>query len=135
EVYNLARLNHRRMVEKIALAYSTTDVNARHALDLMRDVVDATEGCKLVRVGLMGIDKEGLQYELQFDVMSANYNEVLAKRSEVNLALLQRFREAGIMFADPDGKAQELPTAPEEPRRPRKPHVKEPDESDAETAP
>lgn len=135
EVYNLARLNHRRMIEKFALAYSTSDAHASHALELMRDVVGAAEGCKLVRVGLMGMDKEGLQYELQFDVMSANYNEVIAKRSEVNLAILQRFREAGINFADPTGKAQETPAAPEEPRRPREARVKEPAESDAEQAP
>jgi len=135
EVYNLARLNRRRMIEKIALAYSTSDVNTRHALELMRDVVDATEGCQLVRVGLMGMDKEGIQYELQFDVMSANYNDVIAKRTEVNLAILQRFREAGIPFADPNGKAQEAPAAPEEPRRPRPPRVKEPAESDTEEAP
>jgi small-conductance mechanosensitive channel len=135
EVYNLARLNRRRMIEKIALAYNTSDANARHALELMRDVVDGTENCQLVRVGLMTMDKEGLQYELQFDVMSANYNEVIAKRTEVNLAILQRFREVGINFADPNGKPQDMPAAPEEPRRPRAPRVKEPAESDTEEAP
>jgi small-conductance mechanosensitive channel len=135
EVYNLAQLNRRRMIEKIALAYTTSDANARLAIDLMRDVVDETETCQLVRVGLMGMDKEGLQYELQFDVMSANYNEVIARRSEVNLAILQRFREAGILFADPNGKPQDMPAAPEEPRRPRATRVPEPAESDTEEAP
>lgn len=135
EVYNLAQLNRRRMIEKFALAYNTSDANARLAIELMRDVVDATETCQLVRVGLMGMDKEGLQYELQFDVMSANYNEVIARRSEVNLAILQRFREAGILFADPNGKPQDMPAAPEEPRRPRSPRVTEPADSDTEEAP
>jgi small-conductance mechanosensitive channel len=135
EVYNLAQLNRRRMIEKIALAYRTSDADARLAIELMRDVVDATETCQLVRVGLMGMDKEGLQYELQFDVMSANYNEVIAKRSEVNLAILQRFREAGISFADPNGKPQDMPATPEEPRRPPAPRVKEPAASDTEEAP
>jgi small-conductance mechanosensitive channel len=135
EVYNLARLNHRRMIQKLSLAHSTSDQGARHAMELVRDVIEATEGCQLVRVGLMSIDKDGLQYELQFDVMSANYNEVIARQTEVNLAILQRFREAGIMFADPNGKAQDVPAPPEEPDSPRQERVKEPSHGDAETAP
>jgi small-conductance mechanosensitive channel len=135
EVYNLARLNHRRMIQKLSLAHSTSDQGARHALELVRDVIETTEDCKLVRVGLMSIDKDGLQYELQFDVMSANYNEVIARQTEVNLAILQRFRQAGILFADPNGKAQDVPAPPEEPRRPRGPRVAEPAHGDAETAP
>jgi small-conductance mechanosensitive channel len=109
EVYNLQRLNRRRMIEKLALAYSTSDTNAARALDLAREVVEATDACKLVRIGLMGMDKEGLQYELQYDVLSANYNQVIAARTQVNLAILRRFREAGIAFADPNGKAQDMP--------------------------
>ncbi|PXA89344.1 mechanosensitive ion channel protein MscS [Nostoc sp. 3335mG] len=140
EVYNLARLDHRRMIAGYALAYDTSDAQAAQVLDIIRETVKATEKCKLARVGLMAMDKEGLQYELQYDVMSANYNEVIAARTQVNLAILRRFREAGIAFADPNGKAQEGPEAkpeadPEAAPAPPAAKVKEPVETDHETAP
>ena len=43
----------------------------------------------------------GLDYELQFDVASANYNEVFDARSQVCLAILRAFNKAGIEFAFP----------------------------------
>jgi len=136
EVYNLARLDHRRMIVGYALAYDTSDTQAAQVLDIIRETVKATDKCKLARVGLMAMDKEGLQYELQYDVMSSNYNEVIAARTQVNLAILRRFREASIAFADPNGKAQEGPEAkPEAAPAPPAATVKEPVETDHETAP
>jgi small-conductance mechanosensitive channel len=135
EVYNLQRLNRRRMIEKLALAYSNSDASAAHALDLAREVVEATDACKLVRVGLMGMDKEGLQYELQYDVMSSNYNEVIAARTQVNLAILRRFRDAGIAFADPNGKPQDMPKADGGTRSVATKAATEPAEANPEKAP
>lgn len=136
EVYNLARLDHRRMIASYALAYDTSDAQAAQALDIIRETVKATDTCKLARVGLMGMDKEGLQYELQYDVMSSNYNEVIAARTQVNLTILRRFREAGIAFADPNGQPQRMAAAePSEAPPAPAPAVAEPAATDHETAP
>jgi small-conductance mechanosensitive channel len=135
EVYNLARLDHRRMVMGLALAYETSDTDAEHALDLIREIVKSTDKCKLARVGLMSMDKEGLQYELQYDVMSSNYNEVIAARTQVNLTILRRFREAGIAFADPNGKPQDMPEAGGAPKSAPAKAVAEPAATDGEVAP
>jgi len=73
--------------------------------------------------------------ELQFDVMSSNYNEVIAARTQVNLAVLRKLRAAGVAFAAPDGKPQPMPEVGEEPAAPPAPKVKEPTATSNETAP
>jgi small-conductance mechanosensitive channel len=136
EVYNLARLDHRRMVLNFALAYDMPDGCAAQVPDILSGIVKETDKCKLVRVGLSGMDGTGILYELQFDVMSSNYNEVIAARTQVNLAVLRKLRAAGIAFAAPDGKPQPMPQVREDaPPLPPAAKVKEPAATDQETAP
>ncbi len=133
EVYNLARLDHRRMVLHFALAYDTADGAAAQVTDILSGIVEETDKCKLVRAGLAGMDGTGILYELQFDVMSSNYNEVIAARTQVNLAVLRKLRAAGIAFAGPDGKPQPMPEAGQEATP--APNMQEPAPANAETAP
>jgi small-conductance mechanosensitive channel len=135
EVYNLARLDHRRMVLNFALAYDTADNAAAEVPDILSRIVKETDKCKLVRVGLSGMDGTGILYELQFDVMSSNYNEVIAARTQVNLAVLRKLRAAGVAFAAPDGKPQPMPEMKQEAPAAPAPKVKEPIATSDETAP
>jgi len=135
EVYNLARLDHRRMVLSYALAYDITDAAAAQVPDILSGIVAETDKCKLVRVGLSGMDGTGILYELQFDVMSSNYNEVIAARTQVNLAVLRKLRAAGVAFAAPDGKPQPMPEAKADAAPPPAPKVQEPTATSDETAP
>ena len=105
EIYNLARLDHRRIVLTFSVAYDTSDDSAAEILETLAGIVEQTDKCKLVRVGLSGLDGAGILFELQFDVQSTNYNEVIAARTQVNLAALRQLRQAGVAFAAPDGKA------------------------------
>jgi small-conductance mechanosensitive channel len=111
EMFNLARLDRRRIVLTIAIPYETPTTMCEQVPAMLHDIVDAVAKCVVVRVGLTGLATTGIQYELQFDVKSANYSEVFDARSQVCLAILRRFHDAAIGFSGADGKA--LPSPPE----------------------
>jgi small-conductance mechanosensitive channel len=111
EMYNLARLTKRRMTLSIALPFDTPADACAHVPDMLHEIVDSVPKCSVVRVGLIGLIGTGIQYELQFDVQSAKYDEVFDARGAVCVAILRRFAAAGIAFAGPDGKALPMPPA------------------------
>ena len=109
EMFNLARLTKRRITLSIALPFDTPVEACAHVPDMLHEIVDAVAKCEVVRVGLVGLAGAGIEYELQFDVKSSNYNEVFDARGAVCLGVLHRFAAAGIAFAAPDGKPQARP--------------------------
>ncbi len=101
ELYNLARLDRRRMILSIGVTYYTSEDVCERIPDMLRTLVAGVPRCKVVRVGMTGFGDSSLDYELQFDVASSNYNEVFDARSQVCLAILRAFNQAGIEFAFP----------------------------------
>jgi small-conductance mechanosensitive channel len=55
----------------------------------------------MVRCGLTGFGASSLDFELQFDVHSIDYEYVFETRSRIVIELLKTFNEAGIEFAYP----------------------------------
>lgn len=101
ELFNLARLDRRRMILSIGVTYYTSEDVCDRIPDMLRTLVAAVPKCKVVRVGMIGFGDSSLDYELQFDVASSNYNEVFDARSQVCLRILRAFNQAGIEFAFP----------------------------------
>ena len=101
ELFNLARLDRRRMILSIGVTYYTSEDVCDRIPDMLRTLVAAVPKCKVVRVGMIGFGDSSLDYELQFDVASSNYNEVFDARSQVCLGILRAFNQAGIEFAFP----------------------------------
>ena len=114
EMFNLARLDRRRITLLIGVVYNTPEDVCDQVPDLLREITEGIAKCQVVRVGMIGFGESSLDFELQFDVMSKAYNEVFEARSLVCLAILRRFNAHGIEFAfptqttitaGPDGKA------------------------------
>ncbi len=114
EMFNLARLERRRMILAIGVVYNVPEDIADRIPDLLREITQTVAKCKVVRVGMIGFGDSSLDFELQFDVLSKVYDEVFEARSKVCLAILRRFNALGIEFAfptrvtmtaGPDGKA------------------------------
>ncbi|MDB5738929.1 MAG: hypothetical protein JWO65_2597 [Sphingomonas bacterium] len=101
EMFNLARLDRRRMILTIGVVYYTSEEVCDRIPEMLRKIVATIDRCKIVRVGMTGFGDSSLDFELQFDVMSSVYNEVFDARSKVCLAILRAFNKAGIEFAFP----------------------------------
>ncbi|MGJ8535767.1 MAG: mechanosensitive ion channel family protein [Parasphingopyxis sp.] len=100
EIMNLTRLNRRRVTFNVGVIYQTPPEKARRVPDILRDIINA-EGHTFIRSGFTGFGASSLDYELQFDVQSANYEVVYNARHAIGIAIFQRFAEEGLEFAYP----------------------------------
>jgi len=101
QIHNFAHLEHRRIVLALGLVCQTPpDVCARLP-DILKEIVAAQPKTSLVRAGMTGFGASTLDFELQFDVHSTDYEEVYRTRSNVCIAILDRFNRDNIQLAYP----------------------------------
>lgn len=100
EIMNLTRLNRRRIIFAVGVIYQTDPEKAQRIPDILRDIINA-QGHTFIRSGFTGFGDSSLDYELQFDVQSADYEVVYNARHAVGVAIFKRFAEEGLEFAYP----------------------------------
>jgi small-conductance mechanosensitive channel len=105
ELHNMARLNRRRVEFTLNIAYHTPTDALAGVQELIRGVIEGRARCRLVRCGIVDFTLPVIQLKIEFDVESADWNEVFQVRHEIAIALLAAFEDAKIEFAGPDGKA------------------------------
>ncbi len=101
EIHNLARLSRRRTVVILGLAYRTDNALLARLPQIVGEVIASCSNTELVRCGLMKFGQSSLDFELQYDVHSENYDMVFEMRHAVHIEILRRFDELGIEFAYP----------------------------------
>lgn len=100
EIMNLTQLDRRRVTFTVGVIYQTDLEKAQRVPDILRDITNAA-GHTFVRSGFTGFGDSSLDYELQFDVQSADYEVVYNARHAVGIAIFKRFAEEGLEFAYP----------------------------------
>jgi small-conductance mechanosensitive channel len=101
QLHNFTNLEHRRIVLTLGVVYRTpADLLARIP-DIVRDLVVSHDRTTMVRCGMTGFGASSLDFELQFDIHSPDYEYVFATRAAICMEILQAFRENGIEFAYP----------------------------------
>ena len=101
ELRNYARLDHRRIAEPFGIVYQTDPALCARIPDIVQEIVEAHENCLFVRCGMVGFGASSLDYELEFDVLSQDWQMVFEARHAVLIAMLQRFNREDIAFAYP----------------------------------
>ena len=97
----MARLNRRRFVQTFGIVYQTSPETCARIPDMVREAVSTCDKCVFLRCGMTGYGASSLDFELQFDIKSEVWQKVFDARSQVLIALLQRFKAEGIEFAYP----------------------------------
>lgn len=101
QIHNYTHLEHRRFPLQLGLVYQTPPETCAAIPDLLKTLVERHEGTSFVRCGMINFGDSSLDFELQFDVHSADYEIAFATRSAICLEILQTFNEQGIEFAYP----------------------------------
>ena len=68
---------------------------------MMREIISGCSPATLVRCGMTTFGASSVDFELQYDVHSEDYDVVFATRHAVSIAILRRFAVEGIQFAYP----------------------------------
>lgn len=101
ELRNYARLDHRRITQPFGIVYQTDPTLCAGIPDVLREIVERHDKCVFVRCGMTAFGASSLDYELQYDVFSTEWQDVFATRHAILIAILERFNRDGIEFAYP----------------------------------
>jgi len=101
EINNFNNLEHRRAALILGVIYQTPVELLSRIPDMLREIVARHERTQMIRCGMRGFGPSSLDFELLFDVRSADYEYFFATRNAVCLDILSAFNEAGIQFAYP----------------------------------
>ncbi|MEA3050459.1 MAG: hypothetical protein QOG84_2295 [Sphingomonadales bacterium] len=101
QIHNFAHLEHRRIVMTLGLICQTPPEVCARVPEMLKEMVEALPKASLVRCGMTGFGASTLDFELQYDVHSTNYDEVFAARHALCLAILDRFNREDIQLAYP----------------------------------
>jgi small-conductance mechanosensitive channel len=101
QIHNFAHLEHRRFVMTLGLICQTPPEVCARVPGMLKELVEAQPKASLVRCGMTGFGASTLDFELQYDVHSTNYEEVFAARHALCIAILDRFNREGIQLAYP----------------------------------
>src|SRR5688572_5733594 len=101
QIRNFAHLGHRRFTMPFGLVYQTPPDTLEGVPAMLEAVVEAHDKASFVRCGLTAFGQSSLDFELQFDVHIADFEQAFAVRHDIALEVLRRFNEAGIAFAYP----------------------------------
>lgn len=101
ELRNFSRLEHRRMVHVIGVTYQTPPETLKRIPGMVRDIVQTHAKCAFIRCGMTGFADSSLNFELQFDIHSTDYEEVFDTNHMILIEIYARFNEEGIEFAYP----------------------------------
>ncbi|QHL90743.1 mechanosensitive ion channel [Sphingomonas changnyeongensis] len=100
EIRNMSRLERRRGRFLLSLVYHTDPQQAAALPALLRALVEGL-GHQFVRAGFVGFAASSLDFELEFDVESDDFETFVAARHALGMAILARFRSDGLEFAYP----------------------------------
>lgn len=100
EIVNMTRLARRRTRFGIGVIYQTKPEEARRIPGLLKKIVEENDAV-FIRSGFVGFGDSSINFELDFDIMSSEYDVVYEGRHRIGLAILQAFNEEGLEFAYP----------------------------------
>jgi small-conductance mechanosensitive channel len=101
QIHNFSNLGRRRFVLRFGLVYQTSPEQLARVPDIVRTAIEAHEHASVVRCGMTAFGASSLDFEVQFDVASSNYEFAFATRSAVCMEILSAFASDGISFAYP----------------------------------
>lgn len=101
EIHNFARLNRRRIVMNFGLVQSTPVAVLERVPAMLGEVVASCPPASLVRCALLNFSPSALDFELQYDVHSEDYDTVFSTRHAISIAILKRFEAERIRLANP----------------------------------
>ena len=102
-ISNYGRLERRRVVFALGLTYDTTPEPGFGAKvpGIVKEIVGASEKVGFDRAHFKSFGESSLDFEIVYNVLSADYAFYMDEQQRINLALLRRLSELGMQFAFP----------------------------------
>ena len=100
-IRNFKRMQERRVIMTIGVAYDTTPDTVARIPDMLREAVEAQERVRFDRSHFMSYGESALMFETVYFVLTSDYLTFANVNQAVNLAVLRRFTAEKVEFAFP----------------------------------
>ena len=100
-IRNYKRMNERRVVFTLGVAYETPVARLEGIPGMIREVVEAQTNVRFDRAHFKEYGAYSLNFEVVYWMLLPDYNLFMDTNQAVNLAIFRRFAAAGIQFAYP----------------------------------
>ena len=100
EITNFTLTGYRRTRYPLSLTYQTSPEKIRTVPALLQEIIER-EGGEFIRAGFIGFGASSIDFEVNFDIKSDNFEEIFQKRHSIGLAIIEAFADSGLEFAYP----------------------------------
>ena len=100
-IRNFKRLQRRRVVFSVGVAYETPTEKLRHIPEWISAIISEQEMATFDRAHFVTYGDSSLQFEIVFFIESSDYLVYMDTRQNVNMAIKAKFEAEGIEFAYP----------------------------------
>jgi small-conductance mechanosensitive channel len=100
-IRNFKRMQERRIVFEVGVAYETEATQLRAIPAMLRAAVEEQELTRFDRAHLIRFDSSALTFEVVYFVLSPDFNVYADIQQAINLTLIDRFRAEGVVIAYP----------------------------------
>ncbi|NMC57389.1 MAG: mechanosensitive ion channel family protein [Eubacteriaceae bacterium] len=100
-IQNYKRLQNRRVLFKIGITYNTAAEKLREIPAIIKNIINSANNAAFNRAHFSEFADYSLNYEIAYYVLSADYNEYMEIKQEINFQIKEEFEKRGIDFALP----------------------------------
>ena len=100
-VRNYGRMQERRSSFSLNVAYGTQPEQLRAIPAVVREIVEQQPKTRFDRCHLLSFSDWSLRFEVAFFMTMPDYTAYVDAQQEINLAIVERFKEMGVEFAFP----------------------------------
>ncbi len=100
-IRNFKRVQERRVLQAFAVAYDTPTEKLERVQSIVQEVLGSIEEARFDRTYLKAFGENALEFEMVYYVARPDFDLMVERRHQVNLALHQRFGEEEIRFGVP----------------------------------
>lgn len=97
-IQNYKRMDLRRIAFKFSVAYGASAKDAEELAAAVRRLIEGMEGTRFDRAHLLALGERGLDYEVVYYVLSADYNRYMDIQQAINLGIMRELENRGMQF-------------------------------------
>lgn len=105
-VANYGEMERRRLIYRLGVTYDTNAATLEQIPGLLQTIVESGGDAQFDRCHFVAFNDSSLDFELVYFVPTSDFVQAMNVQQRINLAIVQRFTEAGIEFAFPTRTVQ-----------------------------
>lgn len=97
-IQNYKRMDLRRIAFRFTVAYGATAAQAEAVAGAVKDIINDIPGTRYDRAHLLQFSERGLEFEVVYYVLSADYNRYMDIQQKINLEIMRKLENQELHF-------------------------------------